>query len=84
MLLCTECNVEIPDGTQYLAASWSGSPSKLCFFWACTHSPEAIAVVRLASKRCVELFCERHPHYRNEIIELMGGYESTCQHPLVN
>jgi hypothetical protein len=84
MLVCTECGLEIPEISKYLAAQFSGNPCKLGFFWACEHYPAVNAPVRLASRKCVESFCERHPEYVNAVVELMGGYTNQCQHTLVN
>ena len=84
MVTCTECGLVIEDA-KYLVARWidhlfAPRLTMLAFFWACEHFPAEDAPVRLASKACVESFCEQHPQYREEIVKLMSDYERECVH----
>src|ERR1035437_477215 len=78
MVTCTECGLAIEEA-KYLAARWTDWIT-LKFSWACEHFPAEDAPVRLASKACVESFCEQHPQYREEIVKLMSDYERECVH----
>ena len=84
MVTCTECGLVIEEA-KYLVARWidhcgESGGEQLTFFWACEHFPAEDAPVRLASKACVESFCEQHPQYHEEIVKLMSDYERECIH----
>jgi hypothetical protein len=96
MATCTECNGEIEPLTKYVAGTKfvkgkhvEGFDGLYGYFewqfsWACEHFPADEAPVRLASRECLQKFCEKHPEHVDAILVLLSGYEKECNHGLVN